>query len=111
MTIAMQVCGLVLGFCAGVAASAAGAACVDVRGDLTQGGLIWGKVSPQARVTLDGAALEVLPDGHFVAGFGRDAGSRSLLVLEQAGERCRQPLAIATREYRIQRVEGCPSVR
>ena len=108
MAAAKRLRGLVAGLCAGVAASAAGGVCVDVHGDLIQGGLIWAKVAPQARVTLDGTALEVLPDGHFVAGFGRDAGSRSLLVLEHAGERCEQPLAVASREYRIQRVEGVP---
>lgn len=87
---------------------AAGARCVDVQGDLAQGGLIWGQVQPQARVMLDGEALDVMPDGHFVAGFGRDAGSGALLVVEAPGGRCEQPLEVAAREYRVQRIEGVP---
>jgi len=91
-----------------LAAASAGAACVDVQGDPAQGGMIWGEVPTRATVTLDGEAIDVLPDGHFVAGFGRDAGSRSLLVVETEGERCEQALDVVVREYRIQRVEGVP---
>ena len=91
-----------------MATATAGAQCVEVQGDRAQGGMIWGKVQPEADVTLDGAPIDVLPDGHFVAGFGRDAASRSLLVIEDAGERCEQSLNVARREYRIQRVEGVP---
>lgn len=91
-----------------LAAASAGAACVDVQGDPAQGGMIWGEVAPRAAVSLDGEAIDVLPDGHFVAGFGRDAGSRGLLVVEADGERCEQALDVAAREYRIQRVEGVP---
>ncbi|MFN2286860.1 MAG: M23 family metallopeptidase [Chromatocurvus sp.] len=91
-----------------MATATAGAQCVDVQGDSAQGGMIWGKVQPGADVTLDGESIDVLPDGRFVAGFGRDAALRSLLVVEVAGERCEQPLNVASREYRIQRVEGVP---
>ncbi|MEL7044229.1 MAG: M23 family metallopeptidase, partial [Pseudomonadota bacterium] len=67
--------------------------------------LIWGKVSPGTPVSLDGVALDVLPDGHFVAGFHRDAASASVL---RVGSDCELPLSVAQREYRISRVEGVP---
>ncbi|TCO75896.1 M23 family metallopeptidase [Chromatocurvus halotolerans] len=95
---------------AAAATSVAHAQCVDVSGDPTQGGVIWGRVAPEARVALDGEAIDVLPNGYFVAGFGRNAAARSLLVVEQEdpGKRCEQALTVATREYRIDRVEGVP---
>lgn len=98
--------------CIGAAAtmSVAHAQCVDIRGDPTQGGVIWGRVQPEARVILDGETIDVLPNGYFVAGFGRNAGPASLLTVEQGdpGKRCEQPLPVTTREYRIDRVEGVP---
>ena len=81
--------------------------CIDLQGSLMQGGLVWGRVAPGSRVTVDGSPLDVLPDGITVAGFGRDAAASAELVVE--GETpCRQTLQIQSREYNIQRVEGVP---
>ncbi len=81
--------------------------CVELQGSFTQGGLVWGKVLPGAAVSLDGEALDVLPDGTTLAGFGRDAPATAQLVVE-GDVPCRQTLQIAPREYDIQRVEGVP---
>ncbi len=79
----------------------------ELRGDVTQGGLIWGKVAPGSRVSLDGEALDVFEDGTVVAGFGRDAPATAKLVVSGAGT-CSQTLEVAARDYNIQRVEGVP---
>ncbi len=84
-----------------------GAACLEVEGHQVQGGLIWGTVAPGSTVSLDGETLDVLEDGTFFAGFGRDAGSTAELVVEGA-QACSQTLHIKSREYRISRVEGVP---
>jgi murein DD-endopeptidase MepM/ murein hydrolase activator NlpD len=85
------------------------ASCVELQGDLIQGGLVSGNVGPGSAVTLDGEALDVLPDGTTFLGFHRDAPARSSLVVEsEGGERCEQALLIFVREYNIQRVEGVP---
>ncbi len=84
------------------------ASCVDVQGQKRQGGLIHGKVAAGSSVTLDGSALQVLPGGEFVAGFGRDAPANATLSVHSAETRCTQKLTIASREYNIQRVEGVP---
>ena len=81
--------------------------CIDLQGSLMQGGLVWGRVAPGARVTVDGSPLDVLPDGTTVAGFGRDAAASAELVVE-GDTPCRQTLQIKPREYNIQRVEGVP---
>lgn len=108
MTRLMRLREVLVALGAALVTATVGAQCVDVQGDPAQGGMIWGEVPPQAAVSLDGEGIDVLPDGHFVAGFGRDAGSRSRLVVEVDGERCDQPLDVAARDYRIQRVEGVP---
>lgn len=88
-----------------ILASYAGAQCVEVRGDPTEGGMIWTKVAPGTAVTLDDQDLDVLPNGYVVAAFHRDAPASSLLRI---GDDCEYRLSVAQREYRIQRVEGVP---
>ena len=89
-------------------ASGAAAQCVSLQGQLVQGGLIWGVVAPGSRVTLDEDLLDVLADGTFIAGFGRDAAPSAELVVEGEQGSCTQGLQVARREYNIQRVEGVP---
>ncbi|MEM6605445.1 MAG: M23 family metallopeptidase [Pseudomonadota bacterium] len=79
--------------------------CVDLSGNPMEGGLIWGQVDPGASVTLDGEALDLLPDGRFVAGFHRDAQAVSELVVNGT---CRQQVDVQQRDYRISRIEGVP---
>ena len=81
------------------------AQCVDVQGDPTEGGLIWAKVAPGARVLLDDEVLDVLPNGYVVAAFDRDAPAKSRL---RVGDDCEYQITVNQREYRIQRVEGVP---
>lgn len=81
--------------------------CPQFSGALEQGGFIWGRVVPGSRVTLDGQRLDVLADGTTFAGFGRDAAAAAQLTVE--GEQpCSETLAVAARDYKIQRVEGVP---
>lgn len=83
------------------------AECIGLHGNLVQGGLVSGQVAPGSTVSLGGSRLDVLPDGTFFAGFGRDAPAAASLAV--AGERnCLMQLAIEQREYIIQRVEGVP---
>ncbi|MHA7816295.1 MAG: M23 family metallopeptidase [Pseudohaliea sp.] len=99
--------GALLALAPHLAAGAAGAACDDLGGELRQGGLLWGRAAPGSTVTLDGEALPVLPDGWFLAGFGRDAPATAELVVS-GPEPCRRTLAVAARAYQIQRVDGVP---
>lgn len=83
------------------------AACLDWQGQLRQGGLIWARVAPGTEVSLAGEDLDVLEDGRVFAGFGRDAPARAELEVSGATD-CTETLAIAQRDYNIQRVEGVP---
>jgi murein DD-endopeptidase MepM/ murein hydrolase activator NlpD len=90
-----------------IALAQSAAACIELNGEVRQGALLWGAVSPGSEVYLDDEALQVSPGGIVVFGLGRDAtGALSLRV--EGPESCVLSLQISTREYRIQRVEGVP---
>ena len=81
----------------------------ELDGEAVQGGLIFGTTVPGSRVYLDDTEVMVSGDGRFVIGFGRDeTGQRSLLVTEPGGKTESLELAIALREYNIERVDGLP---
>lgn len=79
-------------------------------GQLSQGGLIRGQAPTGAvLVTLDGQAVSLAPDGAFLAGFDRDAGpSAELVATLSDGRQVRQPLTIAPRDWRIERLNTLP---
>lgn len=78
-------------------------------GNLTQGGLVIGRTDPGSTVVLDGRTVRVGPDGVFVLGFHRDApATAELTVTAPDGKAERRILAIAPREFAIQRIDGLP---
>jgi len=78
-------------------------------GPLVQGGMVIGHAPPGSRVSQDGKTVHVSPEGIFLVGFGRDDGDQSVLeVMTPAGETLQQTLAVTSREYRIQRIDGLP---
>lgn len=85
---------------------------LSLQGHSVQGGLLFGTTLPGARVVLDDEAIQVSAEGLFVIGFGRDeTGSRLLQVTLPDGSRIRRELAVATREYNIERIDGLPPSR
>ncbi|HUC63314.1 MAG TPA: M23 family peptidase, partial [Alphaproteobacteria bacterium] len=90
-------------------AAPAAAAPLALEGHATQGGALFGTVAPGSHVTLDGAAVEVAPDGRFVVGFGRDAKPEAILVVRAPdGSVETRRLAIAVRQWEIQRIDNLP---
>jgi len=82
---------------------------LELRGELTQGGLIIGTTQPGTSVTLDDKALHVATNGVFVFGFGRDAAAQAQLTLtypDQSQEH--RQLAIQPRQFTTQRIDGVP---
>ena len=82
--------------------------CVELSGHSRQGGLLWGHVAPNMRVTLDDNLILVMPSGAFALGLGRDAPKEQVLAITSADDRCTQTLTVVQRQYDIQRVEGVP---
>jgi hypothetical protein len=86
------------------------AACIELVGEVRQGGLLWGQVQhPWQQAYLDDEPLRISPEGIVVFGFGRDVtGSVDLRLYDGSNDWCTQPLLVQTREYKISRVEGVP---
>jgi murein DD-endopeptidase MepM/ murein hydrolase activator NlpD len=81
----------------------------ELSGEAIQGGLMFGNCSPACSVSLDDREVMVSPAGDFVIGFDRDeSGERVLQVREADGSDHVTVLAIAPREYQIERVDGLP---
>jgi murein DD-endopeptidase MepM/ murein hydrolase activator NlpD len=77
-------------------------------GDFVQGGLVQGRTSPGAKVTVDGRAVRVGTDGDFLLGFGRDAREATLAIAYPDGRSDTRTLAVQKRSWQIQRVDGLP---
>jgi murein DD-endopeptidase MepM/ murein hydrolase activator NlpD len=89
---------------------AVGATCAtDLPARAQQGALVLAHTSPGCSVRFAGRELRVAADGSFVFGIGRNAPERVLIdVVAPDGTSAEHALAIAQREYRIERVDGVP---
>lgn len=80
---------------------------MSLRGEFTQGGLVFGETLPGAKATLDGEPVMVSEDGRFILGFGRDHGASALLVITHAdGSIVRRALEVADRDFPVDRIDG-----
>ena len=85
------------------------AADLELDGDLTQGGLVIGRVAPGSTVVFNGRRVRVLDDGRFLLGFGRNAEPAAVVtVTTPDGKSETHQLSIAAREFEIQRIDGLP---
>lgn len=92
-----------------LASSAAAAELMFINGELTQGGMIWGRVSPGDSLELGPYKVQVAENGLFAAGFGRDAAPQIPLKRCSAQGRCEtRTLNVSQRDYVVQRVDGVP---
>ncbi len=90
-----------------VASASFSAMALELKGHLTQGGLVTGKLENANSVSLDGKSLKLSPNGDFVFGFGRDAETtHTLKWVDNTGKSHSQPLAITKREYEIDKITG-----
>ena len=75
-------------------------------GKPTQGALVIGRTEPGARVTLDGRPIAVDSSGAFALGFTHDAKREWTLAIASRGETLRRTLAVAPRQFKVQRISG-----
>ena len=76
-------------------------------GNLVQGGLILGTVTPGAEVQVGDPGLRVSPEGRFVIGFGRDADAEvELNVTYPDGSKEARLLPVKARTYDTQSITG-----
>ena len=90
-------------------AAPAWAGTLELSSPIEQGALVRGVTEPGAHVSLDGHAIRVAPDGHFIFGFAREAAAKaSLDVTFKDGTKEHRDLAVAVHPYDIQKIEGLP---
>ena len=100
---------LALSLALALTGSAVRAGELALEGNFVQGGLIFGQAAPGARVTLDGRRVRVTEAGRFIFGFGRDAPPEAALEVAWPDGRVEtRRLAVAKRDYKIQRIDGLP---
>ncbi len=79
---------------------------LTVTGQPIQGGILRGTASG-GTLSLDGKPVSIAPDGAFLIAFDRDAGPVATLVLTASnGTRAERPLAVAPRDWPIERVDA-----
>jgi murein DD-endopeptidase MepM/ murein hydrolase activator NlpD len=84
-------------------------AAMPLDGDFIQGGLLVGQADAGSKAALDGIDIKVYGDGRFLLGFGRDAAAKAMLKVTMAGGVVEaRELAIAQRQYEIQRINNLP---
>ncbi len=82
---------------------------LDLEGTFQQGGMVVGKTEPGAAVIYADRSVRVAGDGTFVIGFHRDEPETvALEVRHPDGSLTRRDLAVAARDYNIQRIDGLP---
>lgn len=80
---------------------------LELKGSLTQGGMIIGKLDKPNSVYFNSKALKITKEGEFVFGFGRDADTKHTLTwVDQLGKQHTQDIVITKREYKIDRITG-----
>ena len=85
------------------------AAAVRLEGKVTSGGMMIGEAPPGSQVTIDGQAVRVSDNGHFVFGVGRNAeGGVRVVIRPPEGDDIARTVAIDKRDYQIQRIDGLP---
>jgi murein DD-endopeptidase MepM/ murein hydrolase activator NlpD len=82
---------------------------VTLKGNLIQGGLMFGHTDADALVFLDDTPVRVAPTGRFVFGFGRDFKDKAMLrIVGKDGTQKVWNLTIKKRSYNVERLEGLP---
>ncbi|WMN61526.1 M23 family metallopeptidase [Pseudoalteromonas xiamenensis] len=80
---------------------------VELKGSLTQGGLVIGHLGDLTNVSLNGKTLRHTKDGYFVFGFARDAApTAELNWTDRNGQSYSKVIKVAQREFKIDRVNG-----
>lgn len=82
---------------------------LTIEGEPVQGGLLFARTTPGAVVHLDERPLKLDAEGRFVFGFGRDAPTDALLVIQHKDQQIDYPLSVRQRDYQVQRIDGLPS--
>ena len=91
-----------------VPAIAAEAPVLFLHGQVRQGEMLFGYVSPESKLTVNGEAVSLRKDGWFAVGIGRDETGDMVFNAEKDGKRTIRTYPIEKREWRVQKIDGLP---
>ncbi len=82
---------------------------LHLQGDIIQGGLVLGKVTPKTKLQWNNTWINVLPSGYFLLGFGRNEPEQVIIKMyPPKGAVKRLALKVKQRQYATQRIDGLP---
>lgn len=80
---------------------------LELEGNFTQGGLVFGKLENNAKVYFDDQNIPVDKDGNFLFGFKRKHKSQSIIkVIYDSGKILSKKINISERRYKIQKINN-----
>ena len=82
---------------------------IELPSEVPQGALVIGRVAPGSQVQVGGRTVRVAPDGAIAFGIGRaETGPLAVSITSPRGSRLDARVAVAPREWPIERIEGVP---
>ena len=97
-----------LSLIAAVKAGAAEPPVLFLQGQARQGEMLFGYVTPQSELTLNGEKVATRADGWFLFGIGRDDTGDLTLKAVKDGAKTVRTYTIAPRKWNVQRINGLP---
>lgn len=91
-----------------VSACAADAPVLFLNGDVRQGEMLFGFVSPDAELTVNDERISPRKDGWFVVGIGRDDEGTLLFKAVKNGVSTEREYAVKPRKWKVQSIDGLP---
>ena len=89
-------------------ACAAEAPVLFLHGQVRQGEMLFGYVSPGAQITVNDERITPRKDGWFSVGIGRDDTGNLTFKAIKDGEQTERSYKITPRKWRVQRIDGLP---
>ncbi len=81
---------------------------LELTGNAVEGGLMFGKTSPNAQVTFEKKPVQISANGDFLISFGRDSAGLKDLVIQTADSTRQEMIKVADRDFKIERIDGLP---
>ena len=79
-----------------------------LNGQVRQGEMLFGYVTPGSEITLNNTPLATRPDGWFVIGIGRNDTGELIFKAVKDGKKTSRTYTISPRKWRVQHVDGLP---
>ena len=80
----------------------------DVQGSMVQGGIAYGKTTPQATLAVRGGYKVHCPSGHFLIGLPSKAPTKLGMIVRGQRKKRKKIVAVKQRDYLVEYIDGLP---